>query len=41
MVQDISFNERDFLPAAQQFGIEVILPGVLVRSLNLKERFSL
>lgn len=36
----VTFNERDFLPAAQQFGIEVIQPGVLVRSLNLRERFS-
>ncbi|MDF5713373.1 MAG: PIN domain-containing protein [Rhizonema sp. NSF051] len=37
----VTFNERDFLPAAQQFGIEVIPPGMLVRSLNLRERFSL
>ncbi len=36
----VTFNKRDFLPAAQQFGIEVIQPGVLVRKLNLRERFS-
>ncbi|MEC4812206.1 MAG: putative toxin-antitoxin system toxin component, PIN family [Scytonema sp. PMC 1069.18] len=36
----ITFNEQDFLPAAQQFGIEVIQPGVLVRKLYLRERFS-
>lgn len=36
----VTFNERDFLPAAHQFGIEVIQPSVLVQSLNLGERFS-
>ena len=36
----VTFNERDFLPAATQFGIKVIRPGVLVQSLNLKEHLS-
>jgi len=36
----VTFNERDFLPVTQQFGIEVIQPGVLVRKLNLRERLN-
>lgn len=34
----ITFNVRDFLPAATEFSIDVVQPGTLVRSLNLAER---
>ena len=36
----ITFNQRDFLPAAQRFGIEVIKPGELVRRQRLLERLA-
>jgi putative PIN family toxin of toxin-antitoxin system len=36
----VTFNTQDFLPAAAQFGIEIVQPGELVRSLNLVERLS-
>jgi putative PIN family toxin of toxin-antitoxin system len=36
----VTFNTRDFLPAATQFGIPLIEPGALVRSLRLTERLS-
>ncbi len=34
----ITFNLRDFLPAATGFNIDVVQPGQLVRALNLAER---
>ena len=36
----VTFNTRDFLPAATQFGIPLVQPGALVRSLRLTERLS-
>jgi predicted nucleic acid-binding protein len=36
----VTFNTRDFRPAATQFGIPLIQPGALVRSLRLTERLS-
>jgi len=36
----ITFNQQDFLPAAEQFGIEVIKPGELVRRERLLERLA-
>jgi len=32
--------QQDFLPAAEQFGIEVIKPGELVRRERLLERLA-
>lgn len=37
----VTFNIQDFLPAAQSFGIEVIQPGILIQSLNLRENLDL
>jgi putative PIN family toxin of toxin-antitoxin system len=34
----VTFNQRDFLPAAAQFGIKLVQPGELVKQLNLLER---
>jgi predicted nucleic acid-binding protein len=37
----VTFNGRDFLPQASQFGVEVLAPNVLVQRLNLVERLGL
>lgn len=36
----VTFNVQDFLPAALQFGIDIIQPGQFVRSIRLVERMS-
>ena len=36
----VTFNVQDFLPAAKQFGFDVIQPGHFVRLLNLVERMN-
>jgi putative PIN family toxin of toxin-antitoxin system len=36
----VTFNDRDFLPAAPQFNIDIIRPATLVRRLALQERIS-
>lgn len=36
----ITFNVQDFLPAASEFGIEIVQPGQFVRLINLAERMS-
>lgn len=36
----ITFNKRDFLPAASQSGIEILAPGDFVRKFNLVERIN-
>jgi predicted nucleic acid-binding protein len=37
----VTFNGRDFLPQASQFGVQVLAPNVLVQRLNLVERLGL
>jgi predicted nucleic acid-binding protein len=37
----VTFNVKDFLPATLKFGINVVQPGQLVRSLNLASRVNL
>jgi predicted nucleic acid-binding protein len=34
----VTFNIRDFLPAANQLQVKLIQPGELVQQLNLNER---
>ena len=36
----ITFNKRDFLPAASQFGIEILAPSDFVRKFNLVEKIN-
>ena len=36
----ITFNKRDFLPAASKFGIEIFTPGDFVQKLNLVEKIN-
>lgn len=36
----VTFNVQDFLPAALQFGIDIIQPGHFVRSIRLVDRMS-
>jgi predicted nucleic acid-binding protein len=37
----VTFNRRDFLPAANQFQVDIMLPGEFVKRLNLVERLGL
>jgi hypothetical protein len=37
----VTFNGRDFLPQASQFGVQVLAPNVLFQRLNLVERLGL
>lgn len=34
----VTFNKRDFLPAATQFGIEILSPGEFVKRFKLAEK---
>ncbi len=36
----ITFNKKDFLPAATQFGLEILSSGEFVRRLNLVEKLE-
>ncbi len=36
----VTFNKKDFLPAALQFGVAVLSPGEFVKKFNLVERLS-
>jgi len=36
----VTFNKRDFLPNATQFGIEILSPGEFIKRLQLKERLK-
>jgi putative PIN family toxin of toxin-antitoxin system len=36
----VTFNVRDFLPAANQFQLQVVQPGEFVKQFNLVERLS-
>lgn len=36
----VTFNKKDFLPAALQFGLEILSPGELVNRLNLVEKLN-
>ncbi len=36
----ITFNKRDFLPAASQFHIKILSPGEFVRKFNLAEKLN-
>lgn len=36
----VTFNKKDFLPAATQFGIEVLSPGEFVQKLDLVEKLK-
>ncbi len=36
----VTFNIRDFLPAANQFQVKLIEPGAFVKQLSLSERLS-
>lgn len=36
----VTFNKKDFLPAALQFGVTVLSPGEFVKKFNLVEKLS-